>query len=270
MSTVLFNPTNEKLSTQYIGEDVTVLPYPEKGHILKVDDARARHVLNVLGPRGLCSLSYGDDENKKNEVATNGILRNKAFKRKMVVEFNQHNQANEQRNLPQLVPTPLLIKYANELGTGLIEPYTTGDAERNEIGVLKAEQERNVLELRKRDEEIEQFKGQVSALTEQVAQLIETFKQPSINDTDVVDPSTEKVVESVSTKTGKKKSKKVAKKESSSKAAIILDELKTMDKVGFDFWLEKNEKIYNDFTLDEQEEIKMIFAYHNPGENFPL
>ena len=49
MAMILFNPTNEDLETQYIGERVLV----KSDSRVRVDDPRGRHVLNTLGPRGL-------------------------------------------------------------------------------------------------------------------------------------------------------------------------------------------------------------------------
>jgi len=260
MSTVLFNPTNERFMTQYIGEDVALEPYPEKGHMLRVDDARGRHVLNVLGPRGLCTLNYGDDDEVKKKKAVNGIARNKAFKRKMIIQFNQHNQSNEQRNLPHLVPSEQLKQYANEMGIGLIEPYTVADEERAEISMLKKKQNKDAVLIKKRDKEIEKFKQQISGLTEQVANLISTFKDPG------------KKENIVAKKTKQEKAEKTLQTSEEGSLEIDSEELRkqfvNFNKEEFNKWIQGQEQLYKMLPVSAQEEILAAFSFHNPGKPF--
>jgi hypothetical protein len=136
MSLVLFNPTNETLMAQYVGEDVIIAPYPEHGHKVKVDDARGRHILNALGPRGLMSLEYGDDEDAKREI---GLARNREFKKKQIIRYNQENERRKQAGMAYLEPTPQVAEYARELGVALLEPYALKDPEKAEVSRLKDE-----------------------------------------------------------------------------------------------------------------------------------
>ena len=135
MALVIWNPTNEKLETQYIGETVVLIPDQK----LRVDDARGRHLLNVLGPRGLTSLEYGDDGDIEEKKKKDGRKRNMDFKRQQVTRYNQENQRREQAKAPIIEPPEQIKQYAKEIGVKLIEPYAYHDADTAEIASQKQE-----------------------------------------------------------------------------------------------------------------------------------
>lgn len=141
MSTVIFNPTNESFDAQYVGEYVTI----KAGAKLKMDDPRARHILNELGQRGLCRLEYGDDEEP---IAAAGIKRNRAFKLKQVMVYNQMNEARRQQNQSYMEVSPHVQAYADELGVGIIMPYNIKDDERSELATLRAERDEDKKEMK--------------------------------------------------------------------------------------------------------------------------
>lgn len=149
MSLVLFNPTNETLRAQYVGEDVVIAPYPQHGHKVKVDDARGRHILNALGPRGLMSLEFGDEEEKK---AVIGLERNREFKKKQIIRYNQENERRKQAGMAYIEPTAQVAEYARELGIALLEPYALKDVEKAEVSRLKDENRSLQTELTKLSE----------------------------------------------------------------------------------------------------------------------
>jgi len=132
MSKMLWNPTNEELSYQFGGITFFFAP----GQKRKVEDAAGKHLLHNLGIRGLTVLDYDCDENK---LGIEAIERNRDFKKKMVIEYNQRNEQRKQTNFPYLYPTPEVKAYAIELGMGLLEPFTPRDAEREGIASMKAE-----------------------------------------------------------------------------------------------------------------------------------
>jgi len=132
MSTVVFNPTHEEFKTQYVGEAITI----PAGKKLKMDDPRARHILNELGQRGLCRLDYGDDEKS---IAAEGIERNREFRMKQIITYNQMNEARRQQNQSYMEPPKHVKEYAKELGTGLITPYAIKDQGNAEIAEMKEE-----------------------------------------------------------------------------------------------------------------------------------
>lgn len=117
MSKIIFNPTNELLAGFHEGVEVKVPP----GIKIKVPDARANHLLNSLGPRGLVALEWGDDEDVK---AKEGAKRNKEFKQKQVSRYNYINEQRRTKGLEWLMPEPHLKAYAEELGIKLMQPWS--------------------------------------------------------------------------------------------------------------------------------------------------
>lgn len=165
MAIVLFNPTDEEMRAQYIGEEVVIPPAPQPGHKIRVDDARGRHLLNVLGPRGLVALEYGDEgpgEVKKAEI---GRRRNTEFWRKQVMDFNQLNDAQQQRGLPYIHPTPEVKAAARRLGLKLYEPMSSKDEYTTEAQSAVAQElaakERTILSLQNQVQELAKLVGEL-------------------------------------------------------------------------------------------------------------
>ncbi|MEJ5360140.1 MAG: hypothetical protein WHT06_15880 [Desulfobacterales bacterium] len=165
MAIVLFNPTDEEMRAQYIGEEVVIPPAPKPGHKIRVDDARGRHLLNVLGPRGLVSLEYGDEGEGELKKAEIGRRRNIEFWRKQVMDFNQLNDAQQQRRLPYIQPTPEVKAAAKRLGIKLYEPMSSKDEFTNEAQSTVAE------ELAAKEHTISALQRQVYELTRLVGEL---------------------------------------------------------------------------------------------------
>lgn len=163
MSKILFNPTNEELRTMYVGEDVIIAP----DAMVKVDDQRGRQVLNVLAPRGLVELEFGDDADNfagKRRKAEAGRERNRAFKRKQVMDFNAINDQRQQRRLPYLTPEPFLKEYARELGLELYEPYSS----RNQEGQATAELLQKVQE---KDDQLAEMRRANEAMQSEMTEM---------------------------------------------------------------------------------------------------
>ena len=244
MSTVLFNPTNEELKAQHQGVDVILAPYPENGHIVKVDDARARHILNILAPRGLTTLEYGDDrddgKNKKTK-AESGRERNKAFKRKQVIDFNQLNHANKTGNREYLYPGPQLKDYAAEIGIKLEEPYSAPDEGTAKISGLMEEAQKKDTLIKEQSKEVSELRNQVSTLSDQVSQLLKTFQQP----------------ETVKKETWVEPDETLAKdlERGLGEAAAEMVRFRTLNKASFKAWLKKNLDEIPNFPDDIRNEI---------------
>jgi len=166
MAMILYNPTNEDMGTQYVGETVKIL----SGSKVRVDDPRGRHVLNTLGPRGLMALEYGDEGEGEVKKKKEGIERNLAFKRKQVIDFNTHNEQQKQGNRPYIIPTKQITEYAKELGIGLREPYNVEDQAMKDIAAVKKESA-------EKDEKIKQQDSDIKVLTGQVQELIDLNKR---------------------------------------------------------------------------------------------
>jgi hypothetical protein len=173
MSTVLFNPTNEDFEAQYIGE-TTIIPAGKK---LKVDDRRARHILNVLGPRGLMSLDYGDEGEKEKMKADLGRRRNYEFKKKQVLRFNQQNQQRELSRLPYQSPSEQIAGYADEVGIALVQPYRPESEQSEKIGKLTQELKDSHARLVEKDEDIKTLQGQVADLTDKMQSFMDMMSK---------------------------------------------------------------------------------------------
>ena len=132
MSKMLWNPTNEVLSYPFGGITYSLQPGEKK----KVEDGAGKHLLHNLGVRGLTVLEYDCNEEK---IRKDAIERNRDFKRKQVIEYNQRNETRKQTNMAYLAPTKEVKDYAIELGMGLLEPFTPRDAEREGMARLADE-----------------------------------------------------------------------------------------------------------------------------------
>lgn len=172
MAIILFNPTDEEMRTQYIGEDVIIPPAPHERHKLKVDAARGRHVLNVLGPRGLVTLEYGDEGDGEMKKAEAGRARNMDFKRKQVMDFNQINDAQQQRRLPYIAPSDQVKAYSRQLGIKLYEPYSSSDDASKAHAELIQKLESKDRDVQEKDRTIQDLTTRVDKLTGLVEQML--------------------------------------------------------------------------------------------------
>jgi hypothetical protein len=149
---VIFNPTNEDFDMQYAGVSFTL----QAGQKMKIMDHAANHLLNAFGPRGLCDLSYGADEEK---VAAQGRERNREFKIAQVTNFNVRNEARKHMQLGYLPPSELMKRYAKEMGIDLMQPYATKNVEKLES-----------------DERVAALERQNENLQEQISKMMEMMK----------------------------------------------------------------------------------------------
>ena len=180
MALVVWNPTNEVFETQYIGETVILNPDQK----LRVDDARGRHLLNVLGPRGLTSLEYGDEGDVEEKKKNDARKRNKDFKRQQVMRYNQENSRRKDANAPILEPHQQIKDYAEELGLKLIEPYRFGDEDTAKIAALKQESQAKDDVIKQQGETITGLQTQMSDLSEKFNTLMATLQAKETAATD--------------------------------------------------------------------------------------
>lgn len=165
MAVVLFNPTNENMEATYGGQTFRIPKFPQDGHLIRVDDNKGNHILNQLGPRGLTSLDYGDEGDIKEKKAKDGIKRNRDFKLKQVMRYNQDNEQRKATQRIYVDPPAFIKEYAKELGVGLLAPYEVADVKNEEIAELKKQAE-------KRDIENTELRNQVKDLMETVKELL--------------------------------------------------------------------------------------------------
>lgn len=163
MAIVLFNPTSDELRGMQAGIELIIPPCPKEGHMVKVDDRKANHLLNELGPRGLTSLEFGDEGEIKERKAAAGIKRAKQFKLKQIERYNQDNETRKATNQGYIAPSKQIQEFAKELGEGLIQPYRVKDVANEEIAELKSQ-------LKQRD-------SQFADLTQQFSEFMSAYKE---------------------------------------------------------------------------------------------
>lgn len=137
---------------QYAGISLTM----KAGEKQMYEIACAKHLLNGFGPRGLTSLAYGADEEK---IGTEARERNKEFKKRQIIEYNQRNENRKAMGLGYLPPTREVKKYAIELGLELLEPYAIREEERGALAEGK--------------QRIAALENQLNAQNRQMAELME-------------------------------------------------------------------------------------------------
>jgi len=176
MATILYNPTNEDFIGQHMGEHVHIPANSE----LKVDEARGRHLLNFLGPRGLTFLEYGDDSSGAKELkAKNARKTNKEFKLRHINNFNARNEQRKQQGLEFEPPTDIEKKYAEELDVDLFQSYAVVNEDK--------------LENRKIREENEALRAEVSELRGLMTQVLSKLEGvPATEPKAVIDNMTKK------------------------------------------------------------------------------
>lgn len=167
MAIVIYNPTNDILSTQYIGEDVTLQP----GEAIKVDEQRGKHVLGVLAPRGLCSLSYGD-EKKIKEIGAQGIKRNREWKVKQVNNWNQFNQRMMSKGRDYNPPSKEIMAYSDEVHVPIVKQYSVGN-ESAAVETMKVQQQ-----MAEQNKIIDALRAQIATLSDKLTQGPASAKTP--------------------------------------------------------------------------------------------
>ena len=177
--TVVFNPTNEDLRGFKGGIEYNFPKFPDKGHKVKLDDAAAAHLLNHLGPRGLCKLEYGDEE-KEDEIGAGGLKRNADFKEKQIAAYNHHNEFNKQQGHAYVEPTSDIKRYAEELGKELFAPYTPDTDKEKRIAELLTERSGQSEKIEKQSEEIKSLSENMEKMMETMASFMTDKKEPGV------------------------------------------------------------------------------------------
>lgn len=163
----LWNPTNEDLSFDYAGLSYTML----SGKRMKVEEAMGKHVLNNLSARGMTRLIFDDDGHSINEedIALDAVERNKEFKIKQIVTYNERNERRKASGQPYDTPSKAVKQYASELGIDLLQPYTMSEGEKGQIAKLNKENEEKDKQLREQGQAIQDLSALVQKLSEQVS-----------------------------------------------------------------------------------------------------
>lgn len=238
MSTVLFNPTNEDMKAQYIGE-VTFIKAGEKK---KVDDKRARHILNNLGPRGLMTLDYGDEGEQEKKKAELGRRRNHDFKKTQVLRFNMQNDQRSERKLPYQAPDDFMKSYAEEVGIPLIQPYRPSSEESDRMAALTQEREDLAAEVKEKDKDITELKGEIGDLKKTMTDFMKMIKP----DSETPDKTETEEKEEV-------------KEEPEDLYPVIKQQYAGLSKTKFQDWVLRNENIIPTYPEKNQKEIAAMW-----------
>lgn len=174
MSKLLWNPTNEKLEHAYSGITYFFAPGEKK----RVEDNCGKHLLHNLDIRGLTVLELDEDGKVDEEkVKVDALARNRAFKTRMVSEFNQRNESRKQQGMSYLTPTAKVQEYAVELGLGLLELFTVKDAEREAAARDRNEAQRLKEENQMLKTNLDHLAAQSRTQGEQIAELVRMMAQ---------------------------------------------------------------------------------------------
>lgn len=163
---ILANFTPDTINWRHGGQMGTLKP----GDVTEFENARANHIVNKFGPRGIIKMQYGDDEDPKRKQAMKIYTE---FWQRQVTISNRDNETRKNENKPYVFPSEQVVAKATELGIEVIGPWK----------INPPATDKRITEVQ---EENMQLKGQVSTmasqisnLTEQVAALIDVMTKPA-------------------------------------------------------------------------------------------
>jgi hypothetical protein len=158
----LWNPTNEDLHLTYGGLNYTV----PAGKRLKVEEPMGNHALNAMGSRGLTKLVFDDDGKSINEekIEKDAVERNREFKIKQVVNYNERNERRKAAGQAYDTPTQTVRRYAAEIGIDLLLPYTMAEGERGQIGTLTRQNEEQKQQIEQQNREMKEMREMLASI----------------------------------------------------------------------------------------------------------
>jgi len=223
---VIKNPTiNEVFEAWFNGEQMFIQP----GQVIRVDDARGNHLISELGPRGLIKLEYGDAGEIEEQKTLAGREKNRDFKRKQVIVFNQENERRNQRKQAMIEPQPHIIAYAAEVGLKVYEPFAETTEETKASSAMFEKLEAANDEIKKKDEALAALTQQVAALTQLVHASLGKPSEAPLANYGAMDPEQEQA---------------------------ILRKLQSLNKANFSRWLQDNKDQIGLMSPAIQDEVK--------------
>jgi DNA-directed RNA polymerase subunit RPC12/RpoP len=180
----LWNVTNENLDFTYGGLNYAVAA----GKRLKVEEPMGNHALNALGPRGLTKLVFDDDGKSVNEeqIEKDAIERNRDFKIRQVVHYNERNERRRAAKQAYDMPTPTVKRYAAEIGINLLLPYTLAEGERGQIGILTQQTEEQKKQIEKQEKEMQEMREMLSGIKTELSGGFVKVKEKIVSSDDNV------------------------------------------------------------------------------------
>lgn len=112
------NFTPDPVEWQHVGVVGTLEP----DDITEFDDARAKHILNKWGARGLLKVDY-EDKGREDELREQAMKMWRRFWERQVTNFNQHNEVLKNENKAYIRPPRHIEEKARELNIELVGPW---------------------------------------------------------------------------------------------------------------------------------------------------
>lgn len=119
---IVANGTSDPINYTHMGITGTVPAYKEGStdHVVEMDDARAKHILNGFAKIGLVQMQFGDDPEAKMKESMSQYQR---FWEHQIEVFNQNNEQQKEQGNRYSKPTDRLELKAKELGLELKKPW---------------------------------------------------------------------------------------------------------------------------------------------------
>lgn len=119
---IVANWTPDPINWMHMGITGTIPGYKEgsDAHIVEMDDARAKHILNEFAKIGLVQMQFGDDPKVKKKES---IALYNRFWEHQITTFNQGNEQQKEQGNRYNRPTELLSAKADEFDLELRQPW---------------------------------------------------------------------------------------------------------------------------------------------------
>jgi FtsZ-binding cell division protein ZapB len=119
---IVANFTPDPILWKHMGITGTIpgLKEGSTNHVVEMDNARARHILNAFEKIGLVQMQFGDDPELKEKES---MAQYQRFWEHQIEVFNQNNEQQKEQGNRYSKPTDLLELKAKELGLELKKPW---------------------------------------------------------------------------------------------------------------------------------------------------
>jgi hypothetical protein len=156
---IVCNFTPDDVVWMHIGQRGKLKP----GDIEEFSDARAAHILNKWGAKGVMRYDLKDDPEKKKAECMRLWTK---FWMNQITTFNQQNEARKNEGKIYNFPTDELTEHAETLGIELVGPWKA----------VKQTDNKQVLELKAENEELKTQMGEMRETMSEMLELVKTLK----------------------------------------------------------------------------------------------
>jgi len=131
-----FTPDPINFTHQGITGTIPACKEGSQAHVVEMDDARARHILNKFTKIGLVQMQFGDDPEVKAKESV--ALYNRFWEHQIEV-FNQNNEQQKEQGNRYSKPTDLLAEKAKAFGLEIKRPWMVPRKDDEAVKVLREE-----------------------------------------------------------------------------------------------------------------------------------